>query len=226
MFKVIRPKDAPLGLSKGYDSADVVKKLRDIFYNKCYLCEITEILSPEVEHFVPQSFDPKLGTEWSNLFYSCRRCNSIKSSSKKVLLDCTKEDVFSALIFELPTRKTKPILIDVNTGYESVAATNTVDLLLKCYNRDESGYQEITKAELRIKLVRYYRKYLDYSETLLDRESGRKEKLFAEDRLERMLQPDFAFHAFWRQMFLDDSSLMANYSHLLEPEEIQQKASV
>ncbi|UTZ27703.1 hypothetical protein HB761_13670 [Vibrio campbellii] len=225
MFRIVRPINAPAGLSKGYSSNDVVLKLREIFHKKCYLCETKETSAPEVEHFVPQSLNPKLATDWNNLFYSCRRCNAIKSSSTKELLDCTKDDVFEAIICELPTRKTKPITIEVSSGYESVATTNTVELLKKCYNREESGYQQITKAELRNKLVRYYRKYLEYSETLLDDESGRREKIHAEDKLERMLQPDFAFHAFWRRMFLDDVELMKHYSHLLDPIELHQKVN-
>ncbi|EHZ7341398.1 TPA: HNH endonuclease [Vibrio vulnificus] len=217
MFKVERPKTAPKGLIKGYDSADVVKELRQIFHKKCYLCETKNPMSPEVEHFIPKSVNPALERDWDNLFYACRRCNSIKSSSIDVLLDCTKEDVFEALTLELPTRKKKPILVHVNKGYESQAANNTKALLEKCYNREESGYQEITRAELRNKLVRYYGKYFKYSEKLLDEDSGVKEKAKAADKLERMLQPDYPYSCFWRRLFIEDDELMQNYAYLLSP---------
>ena len=215
MFKVERPRIAPVGLAKGYGSPDVVKELRRIFHKKCYLCETKNPMSPEVEHFIPKAANPALEKEWNNLFYACRRCNSIKSNSLDELLDCTKEDVFEALIFELPTRKKKPISIQVNQGYESVTATNTVKLLDKCYNREESGYQEITRAELRNQLVRFYGKYYKYSEALLDDDSGIKEKNHAEDKLERMLQIDYPYSCFWRRLFLEDDELMQDYAHLI-----------
>ncbi|MFW9713475.1 HNH endonuclease [Vibrio parahaemolyticus] len=217
MFKVERPNNPPAGLKKGYDSDDVVKELRRIFHKKCYLCETKNPMSPEVEHFIPKSANPALERDWDNLFYSCRRCNSIKSNSVDTLLDCTKDDVFEALTLELPTRKKKPILVHVNSGYESVAATNTKTLLEKCYNREESGYQEITRAELRSKLVKRYLKYLKYSEKLLDDDSGKKERAKAEDKLERMLQPDYPYSCFWRRLFLEDDELMEEYAHLVTP---------
>lgn len=215
MFKVERPKTPPAGLSRGYDSPDVVKELRRIFHKKCYLCETKNPMSPEVEHFIPKSANPTLEKEWGNLFYACRRCNSIKSNSLDSLLDCTKDDVFEALIMELPTRKKKPISIQVNLGYESTKATNTADLLDKCYNRNESGYQEITRAELRSQLIRFYGKYYKYSETLLDDDSGKIEKNKAADKLERMLQPDYPYSCFWRRLFLEDDDLMQDYHQLI-----------
>ncbi|WP_086970068.1 HNH endonuclease [Vibrio coralliirubri] len=218
MFSVDRPEEAPEGLSKGHDSKDVVEKLEEIFHGKCYLCEFKDTLQPEVEHFIPQSLDSELAKDWDNLFYSCRRCNSIKSSKPEPLLDCTKEDVFSAILLDLPLRKTRLIEVSVNEGYESERAKNTAALLTLCYNREESGYQKITRSLLRDMLHRYLDKYSEYTSVLLDSESGKREKLRAEDKLERMLQPDFAFHAFWRGIFLDDEKLMKNYNHLLDPE--------
>lgn len=217
MFKVVRPKEAPVGLEQGYDSEGVVKILRKVFYRKCYLCETKNPMSPEVEHFIPKSLDPALERDWNNLFYACRRCNSIKGSSPDELLDCTKVDVFSMITCELPTLKKKPILVRVNYGYESTEASNTVRLLEKCYNRDESGYQEITRAELRNQLVKYYGKYYKYSEALLDDDSGRTKKEKAADKLERMLQPDYPYSCFWRRLFMEDEELMEDYAHLLNP---------
>lgn len=217
MFKVVRPKEAPAGLVQGYDSEDVVTALRKTFYKKCYLCETKNPMSPEVEHFIPKSVNPALERDWNNLFYACRRCNSIKSSNPDKLLDCTKVDVFSAITCELPTLKKKPILVRVNDGYVSIEASNTVKLLEKCYNRNESGYQEITRAELRNQLVKFYGKYYKYSEALLDDDSCRAKKKKAADKLERMLQPDYPYSCFWRRLFMEDEELMEGYAYLLNP---------
>lgn len=225
MFKVERPNEAPVGLAKDYKSEDVVLKLRDIFYSKCYLCETKRPQAPEVEHFIPQSLDPKrLLTDWNNLFYACRRCNSIKSANDAKLLDCTKVDAFEAIICEVPSRQSKPILIEVNPDYDSVEARNTAELLDDCYNKESTVYRKITRSQLRQDIAKYLAKYMKYVSKLYDDEAGKREKIYAEDRLEVMLQRDFAFHAFWRRMFLEDEILMKSYSHLLIPEEELEKA--
>ncbi len=56
----------------------------------CSYCDIKDIkkgLSQgEIEHFLPKSIFPNLSELWSNLFWSCRQCNSFKSNNyyKKV----------------------------------------------------------------------------------------------------------------------------------------------
>lgn len=216
MFRVKRPAPPPEGLTKGFNTEDVVLKLRDIFYSKCYLCESKRVASPEVEHFIPQSLDPLLEDNWDNLFYSCRRCNSIKSASQNKLLDCTKVDVFEAIILELPLRNSKPISVEVNKNYESEEASNTASLLLKCFNNENSGYQKITRAELRRRILYHCTNFLKYRELLLSDEAGEGEVAHAEGRLKRMVQPTFEFHAFWRRMFIEDEELIRSFSHFLK----------
>lgn len=56
--------------------------LRDEFSFRCVYCLRREIWEPtypfEIDHFVPQALDPTQGTAYSNLLYSCSRCNARK----------------------------------------------------------------------------------------------------------------------------------------------------
>jgi len=53
MFNVIRGDDVPPSLAErvSWSGSDVIQKLREIFHDKCYICETKEPLSLNVEHF-------------------------------------------------------------------------------------------------------------------------------------------------------------------------------
>jgi 5-methylcytosine-specific restriction endonuclease McrA len=85
MFNVSRPQPGP-DVKKGILDDNVVFELEKIFYGKCYLCE--DIVSdPQTDHFIPKSVAPEKEFDWNNLYYSCRRCNTIKSSDTG-FIDC------------------------------------------------------------------------------------------------------------------------------------------
>lgn len=77
-----------------YSKPDVHQQLKQDFNDKCYLCEIDELQSVEVEHLCPHREDKELKFAWDNLFYSCRHCNSVKKKNKYngTILDCCKTD--------------------------------------------------------------------------------------------------------------------------------------
>ena len=115
MFNVIRPVEAPAALARGeYNTHEVVKVLNNMFFGKCYLCERGSIEDVEVEHFEPHMGDEALKFDWHNLFYSCSRCNGIKSSKHKNLLDCTDEniDVFRAIRLRMPSLPDDNIIVE------------------------------------------------------------------------------------------------------------------
>lgn len=64
-----------------YGSDEVWEALRDLYYNKCYICEVDVESDGEVEHYFPKSERPELGYTWSNLHISCPGCNKAKNNN-------------------------------------------------------------------------------------------------------------------------------------------------
>ena len=67
----------------GYRDYDSFRPwLRDEFCFHCVYCLRRETWDPtfpfEIDHFVPQALDPTQGATYSNLLYSCSRCNARK----------------------------------------------------------------------------------------------------------------------------------------------------
>lgn len=218
MFPVKRT-NPPEGLesAKGYQAKDVVQELQKIFYDKCYLCESTRLEAPEVEHYAPKSLNGSLTNDWNNLFYSCRRCNSIKSANEAIPIDCTKVDAYKAIIIELPNLQSKPISIESTneTGATVVELNNTVELLNKCYNESGTPYRGITQAELRRKMYEHLELYYKYVAKIKKNEST-YDVFIAKSRLHTLLQPSYPYHAIWRRMFSSDPELLKNHSEILD----------
>lgn len=79
-----------------YRNPDVVKQLIKDSGNKCYVCEVSPVEDPEVEHRLPHKGGqhPERKYDWENLFYACRHCNSVKNKPKyeEGIIDCCKRD--------------------------------------------------------------------------------------------------------------------------------------
>jgi len=74
MFFVNRDPQLPNSLSKtikDYRTEEVITKLNEMFFGKCYLCEKDNISDIEVEHLIPHKNNENLKYDWNNLFYSC-----------------------------------------------------------------------------------------------------------------------------------------------------------
>lgn len=91
MIKIERSFPAPASLeieskkvSGSYSKPDVIKQLRQDFYDKCYICELKNLQDPQVEHLLPHKNGkfPNRKFDWNNLFWSCRHCNEIKNQQK------------------------------------------------------------------------------------------------------------------------------------------------
>ena len=83
MIKIERTPAPPLSLASekrkangNYRESDVMRQLAEDFHEKCYLCEIDELQSIEVEHLYPHGGNRDLKFDWTNCF-TCgpeRRC--------------------------------------------------------------------------------------------------------------------------------------------------------
>jgi uncharacterized protein (TIGR02646 family) len=210
MFNVTRPTEVPACLSRNqYNETEVVFTLESIFFGKCYLCERDALSDPEIEHFDPHEGDPTKKFDWNNLYYCCSRCNSIKGSIHKNLLDCcdANVDVFRSIKCLLPSVPDNPIIVE--TGFSSPTSTvlNTVALLQKCYNEDNTALRGITRAVLVDRLFDMFSDFLGYRVKLRDKKYGKGEKDLAKERLLAMLDVRFPFSCFWRWHVLGDSFL-------------------
>lgn len=127
-------KTEKLKVSGKYNSEDVLERLVEDFFNKCYLCEEKEISGINVEHLKPHKGDIDKKFQWENLFLVCPHCNNTKLGNEDEILDCTNpshkvNDWIEYNFISFP--KTKVELKVINN---IDIVNNTVTLLDKIYN--------------------------------------------------------------------------------------------
>lgn len=117
----------------------VINKVKEDFFNKCYLCESKKPANINIEHFIPHENNKELKFDWNNLYWSCGHCNNIKSNrynSKKPnseILDCTKkkDEVETSLVYYVdPFPKSEVKITPLRNG---IKVQNTVQLLKEIY---------------------------------------------------------------------------------------------
>ncbi len=143
MFSVVRSQPAPASLateklktSGEYNKPDVLVRLKEDFYNKCYLCEEKAISKIEVDHFLPHLNGTYLDRkfDWDNLFFCCGHCNGTKGSNQDTLLDCTSanDDIYNNLRYDFVSFPKEAVNISAtNTNNKS---DNTAKLLNQIYS--------------------------------------------------------------------------------------------
>lgn len=137
MVKIERTPTPPasLAIEKAKSSGkanldDVVTQLHTDFHGKCYLCEQDELQSVEVEHLIPHHGDVDLKFDWSNLFYSCAHCNSVKNRRQyeRDIMDCCVTDPETMLHQALNGDQVEVTPLD-----QTVVAQNTAALVQDCF---------------------------------------------------------------------------------------------
>lgn len=210
MFNVTRPADAPESLAerRSYSEEDVLNKLREIFYDKCYLCEIKDPTSINVEHFDAHQGDLDKKFDWNNLFYVCGRCNNIKLAKYNKLLDCTDDnvDVFRS-IKHLPPHTPYQSKIIIDPMVTDEKTVETADLLDEIFNTDRTINKKITGKYLRKKVFHKYNRFLELVNEYLDDELPQERKDEALERLQVLMSRKQEFSAFMRWIVLEDDYL-------------------
>lgn len=217
MFNVVRTYPEPPSIAKNaYNEDDVLKKLRPMFFDKCYLCERDDIQDVEVEHFIPHTKNTALKYNWENLYYSCSRCNSIKSSTHINLLDCTNRfyDVGAMVKCLMPSTPDGDVEVSATSTTPCIQTENTVTLLKACYNLDNTALREISRETLMEDMWDHYTELLNARQVLRKKGGGRTEKKNAEEIIEVMLDVEYPFSIFWRYYYLNDSFLVQHYPQL------------
>jgi hypothetical protein len=214
---VIRPVNGPLCLSNGstYNQIKVVEALKSVFHGKCYLCERSEIHDVEIEHFVPQASGGSR-MDWKNLFYSCSRCNGIKSNGHLNLLNSTDSNINVCREIRLKAFPTpnSAILVEATSSTPNNEILNTVELLKLCYNNSSTALRGVSREALMEQIFEFMCTFINARRLLKKPSTGRSIKRDALETIEAMLDVKHPFSAFWRWQYLDDTYLTANYPTL------------
>jgi len=147
--------------------------------------------------------------DWSNLYYSCSRCNGIKSHVHIDLLNCCDPnvDVFREIKCILPSIPDGPIIVEAAIDPNDIKTRNTVELIYKCYNEDNTALRAITRSVLMEKLWEHFTNFLTYRSKIVDKRSTTLERQHAKDKIVSMTQDTFPFSVFWKWHVLSDKSL-------------------
>lgn len=221
MFYVKRSTPPPACLSsKKYNTPEVIDILKILFHEKCYLCERDEIQDVEIEHLDPHEGDDALKYNWENLFYSCSRCNSIKSNKHKNIIDCCQEEQLGEIIqyYMPPTPNRDVEIIQIQETNKTLQFENTITLLKECYNNTSTGLRGISRTALLDKMWEHYTLLLDKKLILRNKSTGKTEQEKVKEEIQAMLSIKYPFSSFWRTYCREDTSLLTKYPDLFEIE--------
>ncbi len=220
MINIKKSQPAPLCLSDEKEKANgdykcghVLKRLKDDFHNKCYICEEREPSSINTEHFKPQKKYPKLIFDWNNLFFACTHCNSIKGV-KDNLIDCTdnSEIITDLLKFEIkpfPREKAKvtPLIsrLDINS---------TAQLLNEVYN-GTTELKNIEGLNIRNKLIREIVEFGRLLQEYYDFGLTKEDKEYLQKKIKQKLSKEAPFTAFKIWIIKDNEELLKEFKELI-----------
>lgn len=127
-------KTEKLKVSGKYNSEDVLERLVEDFFNKCYLCEEKEISGINVEHLKPHKGDIDKKFQWENLFLVCPHCNNTKLGNEDEILDCTNPShkIYDWIEYNFISFPKTKVELKIINNIDIV--NNTVTLLDKIYN--------------------------------------------------------------------------------------------
>lgn len=122
-----------------YREPDVIQQLCHDFHGKCYLCEMDELQSIEVEHLRPHGGNLERKFGWDNLFYSCAHCNSVKNQRKyhDMILDCCETDPEAVLDQQFMEGHVQVKPLDAMPEVQMTAL-----LLTECFELTNTGIRE------------------------------------------------------------------------------------
>ena len=153
------------------NTEEVLNALREIFHDKCYLCESKTTADLEIEHLKPHGGNCDLKFDWENLFLACGRCNHIKGNKFTPILDCTKIEVDEIISFRkigyFGTEETLEIKkVEDN---DDIAIQMTCDLLQRIYygnTPQEKIAAKMLRRAVRIELSSFKEAVREYNEAI------------------------------------------------------------
>jgi len=199
-----------------YKCGEVVKRTRDDFHNKCYLCEEKGISTINVEHFLPHKGNLDLKFDWNNLFFACPHCNSTKGHLFDDILNCTHPSpkIVDVIRFECKSfPKEKPKIVALESGTKVI---RTVELLNRIYN-GTTNLKEKESINLTDKVVKEIKEFNDLlHQYYYDSDGNTQEE--NEDivrKIRKKLSPQSPFTAFKIWIIKSNSDLLKDFGHLI-----------
>ncbi|WP_201567421.1 hypothetical protein [Psychrobacter immobilis] len=210
MFNVVRNEPIPASLAdrRKYDSEDVWEALNKVFHKKCYICETSEPLNINVEHFVAHEGDENLKFDWNNLYFSCGRCNNIKLAQYNDLLDCCdpNTDVVRTVKHLPPsTPYAKHLQIEAQRNDDKTKLT--AELLDKVFNSEHTPNKAVSASFLRKRVFNQYNLLLTQLNNYYNPVSLPEEKESAVERIKILLKATSPYSAFISWCIIEDSEL-------------------
>ena len=194
MVKCERTFPAPLSLSKrkSYNEVDTIQQLKEVFHDKCYICEMQGLQDGIPEHLVSHKGNEDLKFNWENLFWACNRCNLIKNRQEYEgkIIDCCKVDPEKHLrsVYE---PHGGIILVKAKDTYET--SKMTAQLITEAFNLNNTGLRVSSAAER----MKAFRKEWDTFFKLLQNYVNDKKK-FTFNKIKSKLRRKTAFAAIKR----------------------------
>ena len=210
MFNVTRPQPGPASLQKKlrYDGEDVLQALADMFFNKCYLCEVKDPQSLNIEHFLPHLNQDALKFSWDNLFFCCARCNNIKLARYTNLLNCSDPNIDVLSRIRLAAPRSPGGNVEVEAMVSDPQTIETADLLRDIYNSTERPInKQLTSLFLRKRIFRKMQSFLAHANQYLDDDTPLPQKVTALSTMQTMMGKHQEYSAFLRWLVLDDEIL-------------------
>jgi uncharacterized protein (TIGR02646 family) len=213
-LKGLNAKGEPKG---SYSGEDVLRQLKTDFKNKCYLCEMKEPTSINVEHFIPHKNDINLYFDWNNLYWACVHCNNIKldtynTKPENMLLDCLNlqhkvcEAIHYQVVRGFPNEEFAFIALQTLPNNPEIVKT-TAEFLDKVYN----GHTHLKKIEgenMRKKVMKELNLFV---ETITNYHTETEDKDIYLLKIQRHLSKSSAFTAFKRWYILERENLKEEF---------------
>ncbi|WP_139850447.1 HNH endonuclease [Acinetobacter pullicarnis] len=211
MFKVSKSDRPANWTTKEYRDPVVVEQLRNDFHGKCYICEQKHFPNLNVEHFIPHEGDEALKLDWNNLYYACSRCNSIKNKYFDDMLDCCNADhlveEWIKIYYRMPDDDIEVINSCPRDHIFFTKADTSKELISRCFNSANSGIQEVSKEDLREKIIDIHSVFLDLRRNFFKNLDDwlDEEKILEAKKIRHRLKSHYQFSAILRGYMERDS---------------------
>ncbi|WP_343693191.1 hypothetical protein [Chitinophaga sp.] len=198
--------------SGSYRCDDVLDTIKKDFYNKCYICEQSEPITINIEHFVPHRGNHDLKFEWANLYYACGHCNNTKLARPMFddILDVTNANHEADKKVRYHINPYPKENAEFQPMENTEIVNNTVVLLDAVYN-GTTTLKTIEAANLRSLLLKEIRLFQGLLFDYYDETYTAEEKESIKNKIIRHLRPASNFTAFKRWVIRDNENIRADF---------------